>query len=64
MEKTQLTPKGEAENIELPTLEPNGLERTPISSEEDRSHSSEPERVLEWGGPNNRYGKVIYLVGS
>lgn len=61
MEKTQLTPKtiidGELTES-TPTVEPNGFERTPLIGEDDRPHSSEPERVVEWGGPSNRYGKV------
>lgn len=24
----------------------------------EKAHSHEPERVVEWGGPNGRYGKV------
>ena len=57
MEKTAGTPKGEPESNDAPpATEPNGADR-----EEERAHAHEPERVVEWGGPNNRYGKVRAL---
>lgn len=68
------TPKavlsGESEQgLESPVTESNGTEqqqRIPTSGDggsttEDRPHSQEPERIVEWGGPNGRYGKVIYV---
>jgi hypothetical protein len=56
MEKTLNTPKGDQEPHDAPAAEPNGLERN--SEESEKGHSHEPERVVEWGGPNGRYGKV------
>lgn len=47
--------------IEPPQIEPNSL-RDPVSIEEAANFSekrtNEPEHIIEWGGPNNRYGKV------
>ena len=57
MEKTIPTPKTEVEQLDAPGTEPNGLERSP-TGEDEKAHSHEPERVVEWGGPNGRYGKV------
>lgn len=51
------TPKGETEPHDAPTIEPNGLERV-LTEENDKAHSHEPERIVEWGGPTGRYGKV------
>ena len=55
----------EAEILELATVlstegPNNGVERTLCSSngDEEKAHTREPEKVIEWGGPNLRYGKV------
>lgn len=71
MEKiSAITPKGEGagshmpgESISVnsmdntsPSVEPNNVDK--LMGEEEKAHSHEPERVVEWGGPNNRYGKV------
>jgi hypothetical protein len=61
MEKTTGTPKGEQDLHDAPVLEPNGMERTLNNGDEgEKTHAHEPERVVEWGGPNNHYGKVPY----
>ena len=63
---SSFSPKStEAEILELTTAlsaegPNNGVERTPCSSngDEEKAHVREPEKVIEWGGPNHRYGKV------
>lgn len=46
------------EPYDVPMVESNSQERNG-SSEEEKGHTHEPEKVVEWGGPNNRYGKVL-----
>lgn len=60
-------PRPDPEIPETPGAEPNSAATaaaaTIVPSERsgedsDKGHSPEPERVVEWGGPGNRYGKV------
>ena len=59
-------PRPDPEALETPGAEPNSATTaatTIVASERsgedsDKGHSPEPERVVEWGGPGSRYGKV------
>lgn len=39
-----------------------GGDRVSLEEGSDKAHSHEPERIIEWGGPSNRYGKVCTSV--
>lgn len=51
---------------EVPGMEPNANmstgDRSPIEEEKSHGGSNEGERIVEWGGPGSRYGKVFNLA--
>lgn len=50
--------KPEFEISDAPNAEPNSIPSERSGEDSDKGHSPEPEKVVEWGGPSNRYGKV------
>ena len=57
------TLNGGANEVMAPQTEPNiapdRVSMIGTGDEYEKGHTAEPEKVLEWGGPNNRYGKVM-----
>ena len=47
---------------DTPIAEPNisneGKNSDECANGSERTHSQEAEKVIEWGGPNGRYGRV------